>query len=177
MFLDDNVFELGPDASAADRQAVIDRVNAVVQDDMTTFESVNIPADSSLGAIAATDTPIFVGVRPNSMLDFFVNIQGKHYAIQMSPENARQVANVLIETSIKAELLPVQMATADASRTHVALFMKCREYADNAPDALLMHRLALQEAARFQEIADPETQKVLLVELFGSRDDACPRQS
>lgn len=172
---DDNIFELDPNASAADRQAVIDRVNAVAQDNMMTFESVNIPADSSLGAVAATNTPIFVGVRPDSMIDFFVNIKGKHYAIQMPPEIARQVANVITETSIKAELIPAQMAIADASRTHIALFMKCREHTASAPDALLMHGQVLQEAAKFQEIAEPETQKILLRQLFGSRDEVYPR--
>jgi hypothetical protein len=168
--LDDNVFRIDANASAANRQAVIDRVNAATNGEMMTFEPVQIPADSSMGSVAATNTPVFVGVRPDSQIDFFVNVEGAHYRMAMPPEIARQVGNILIETSIRAETSTVQMATFDATRTHIALFMMCREQAKTAADALEMHERMLQEAANFQAIAEPDTQMQLLATLFQNRN-------
>jgi hypothetical protein len=169
-----NTFEMPTDASAAERQAVIDRVNAAADGNMMAFEPVQIPPDSSMAAVAETGTPIFVGVRSNSQLDFFVNIKGAHYAVVMPPEIARQVASILIETSIKAEVGTSHQAAADASRTHVALFMACRERSANAADALQMHGRMLQEAAAFQDVADMETQMQLLGTLFENRNQVYP---
>jgi hypothetical protein len=170
-----NTFEIHVDASAAERQAVIDRVKAAAGDDMVAFQPVQIPPNSSMAAVAETGTPIFVGMGLSNQLEFFVNIQGEYYAVEMAPDIARQVANILIESSIKAEVGTAHQAAADASRTHVALFMACRERSENAADALQMHGRMLQEAADFQNTVAIETQMQLLETLFQNRNQVQER--